>query len=63
MSYAAAFKEELQKRMAKQEQEEIDILISGHVDFPEYKYHCGLLRGMQIAVSLCEEIADDLNRA
>lgn len=62
MSYASAFRDELLKRISEAQQETLTGLVSGHADLSEYKYQCGVLRGMQIAASLCDGIAEDLNR-
>lgn len=63
MTYALTFRDELKKRIDESADDTISTLVSGNAqDYSHYKELCGLLRGMQIAANLCEEIADDLNR-
>lgn len=65
MSYSVAtFKDELVRRLNDEMLRQSDIILSGNLtDYSLYKDTTGVLRGMQLAVSICDDVISEMNRS
>jgi hypothetical protein len=62
-SYAPFFIDELVKRVTEAKINRAVGLATGSADYPTYKYECGLMAGLDLALEIADEIKRDIDKA
>jgi hypothetical protein len=64
LTTSMVFKTELENLLAKAIEHQVEVMSSPHavVDFPNYKYHVGIITGLRQALELAEEAESVINK-
>ncbi len=56
------FHRRLSKLLAEQREQRSQSVLTGAMDFPEYRRQCGYLKGLQDVADWCEEIETNMRQ-
>jgi len=64
LTTSMVFKTELENLLAKAIETQVEVISAPHavVDFPNYKYHVGIIAGLRQALEMAEEAESVINK-